>query len=188
MSTQLHALLCDRRTIHDFKAVEVSDAALERGVRAGMAAPNHRMTEPWRFIRVGPKTRGELMKLAIELKSAAGPLPEAAAERLRQKFSNPAILLVACQELAERADVREEDYASVACAIHNLSLSLWAEGIGCKWSTGAVTRDAATYASLGVDSDRLRIVGFLWVGVPAGESGLKPRRKRPLSDVLAQLP
>lgn len=188
MSTPLHTLLRERRTVHEYSPREIPLEALERGVEAAMAAPNHRMTEPWRFLRVGPSTREALIQRALELKGRAGAFPQEAAERLRKKFTNPAELLVVCQVLAERPDVREEDYASVACAIHNLSLSLWAEGFGSKWSTGAVTRDAATYRILGLNSEHQRIVGFLWAGVPASEPKPKPRRKRPLSEVLQECP
>ena len=52
-------------------------------------------------------------------------------------------------------------------------LSLHAQGIGTKWSTGGVTKHPDTYALLGVDAEQERIVGFLWAGyaatVPAPE-------------------
>jgi hypothetical protein len=57
-----------------------------------------------------------------------------------------------------------EDYAAVSCAVQNLSLSLFADGVGSKWSTGPITTDAATYAASGVDPAVERIVGFVWIG------------------------
>ena len=48
--------------------------------------------------------------------------------------------------------------------IQNLSLSLIADGVGSKWSTGKITNDFNTYQIAGIDPTVEEIIGFIWVG------------------------
>jgi nitroreductase len=181
-------LILDRRTIHDYAPGPLPSGALERAVAAAMAAPNHRMTEPWRFVRVGPEARRALVAISAELKGGSAPLSESALEKLEAKMLNPAELLVVCQVLHEKPDVVREDYAAIACAVQNAMLSFWSEGLGSKWSTGAVTTDDRTYRALGVDRSKETIIGFLWAGQAASLDLPKPRRRRSLDEVLRSVP
>lgn len=45
-----------RRAVFDFRTERVPDDLLMRILEAGAWAPNHRLTQPWRFIAVGPQT------------------------------------------------------------------------------------------------------------------------------------
>jgi len=82
--------------------------------------------------------------------------------------------------------IAREDYAAVACAVQNLMLALHAEGVGSKWTTGAVTRDLRTYDLTEVDFDIERIEGFIWIGIAA--AGDKPTRRLGPNDILRELP
>jgi nitroreductase len=181
-------LLLTRRTIHDYQPGPIPAGAVERAATAAMAAPNHRMTEPWRFVRVGPEGRRALVDISAELKGGGAPMAEAALEKLRAKMLNPAELLVVCRVRHDDADIAREDYAAIACAVQNAMLSFWAEGVGSKWSTGAVTTDHRTYAALGVDPQTEEIVGFLWAGQALRMDLPKPRRRRGLEEILRSVP
>jgi nitroreductase len=181
-------LILTRRTIHDYQPGAIPEGAVERAATAAMAAPNHRMTEPWRFVRVGPQGRRALVDISAELKGGAAALGEPALEKLRAKMLNPAELLVVCRVLHDDADIAREDYAAIACAVQNAMLSFWSEGVGSKWSTGAVTTDERTYATLGVDPKAEEIVGFLWAGQALRVDLPKPRRRRGLEEVLRSVP
>jgi nitroreductase len=181
-------LIASRRTIHDYEPGPVAEGSIERAVSAATAAPNHRMTEPWRFVRVGPEARQVLVGVSAELKGGAAALGEPGLQKLRAKMVNPAELLVVCQVRHDKQEIAREDYAAVACAVQNAMLSLWAEGIGSKWSTGAITTDERTYRTLGVDPQREEIVGFLWAGRAARLDVPKPRRRRELAEILRSVP
>ncbi|MEN9581897.1 MAG: hypothetical protein RJA70_4906, partial [Pseudomonadota bacterium] len=71
----LEALL-SRRTIHDYLPEPVAPSILRRALEAALAAPNHRMTEPWRFVQVGPEMRRRLADIAVGLKGNKGVLSE----------------------------------------------------------------------------------------------------------------
>ncbi len=189
VATSIQEILLQRRTVHDYRPDPIPEAVLRRALAAALSAPCHRMTEPWRFVRVGGVTRARLADIAVRVKqeSAAQPLSEAAVAKARAKVLGPPELLVVSRVRHRDAAIEREDYAAVACAIENLSLSLWAEGVGSKWSTGRVIADAETYATLGVEFADEEIVAFVWIGVPASAAP-KPKRRRGLSEVLRQLP
>ena len=180
-------LIADRRTIHDYRVEPLPEGALERGLTVALTAPNHRMTEPWRFVRVGPNARARLVDISADLKSGGAGLGGPALDKLRAKMLSPAELIVVCQVRSEDPDLAREDYAAVACSIQSAMLAWWSEGIGSKWSTGGVTTDARTYEVLGVDPSQEEIVGFLWAGYSARETP-KPRRRRALAEVLRVVP
>jgi len=158
-----------RRTIHDYAPGPVDESAVLRALEAAHFAPCHKCTWPWRFTRVGPQTREQLLAIARRLKSAKGPLDDRLEAKLRARMLHPGALIVVSQVLDADPDRRREDYAAVAAAIQNLCLCLASDGIGSKWGTGGVTRDPQTYTLLGIDSQVEQIVGFVWVGNPARE-------------------
>lgn len=180
-------LLRSRRTVHEYRPEPIPDGCIERALAAAIAAPNHHMTEPWRFRRVGPYTRDQLLDVYLDIKrKKAGNLTDKQEERLRAKFTTAAQLLVVSRVRNDDHVTAREDYAAVACAVQNLMLALHAEGVGTKWTTGAVTRDPRTYDLTEVDFDLERIEGFIWVGIAA--DGDKPKRRLRPGDILRELP
>jgi nitroreductase len=168
----LYEGLLSRRTVHKYEDRAVPEDALLRALEAARWAPNHKLTEPWRFCVVGEQTRARLGEVAARLgeKKAAGfPDDEKARqiERARSKIRDlPALLVISYTRSPDDAFRDREDYAAACCAVHNLQLSLWADGLGTQWSTGGVTRDDETYEILGVDREAEDIIGFLKVGYP----------------------
>lgn len=175
-----------RRTIHCYVPGPLSEDALQAALAAAHAAPNHKLTVPWRFTVVGAETRARLAEVGVAVKSAKRELNAEAQAKVRAKITDPSGCLVVSQVLHQDPFVRNEDYAAVACAIQNLMLSLHANGLGSKWSSGGVTRAPETYALLGIDAARERIVGFVWVGTPAKVPD--PGRPLSLEQVVRRLP
>nr|MBX2797683.1 nitroreductase [Myxococcales bacterium] len=160
----LHQALITRRTVQRFVPGAVPDDVMDRALTAATFAPNHKLTWPWRFTLPGGEAREALCALNLKLKSAQrSPTPELA-RALRAKMLDPDRLLVVRQVLAGDPGREQEDYATCACAIQNLSLSLHADGFHSKWSTGKVTTHPRTYEILRIDATQERIVGFVWIG------------------------
>lgn len=180
-----------RRTVQRYTTEPIPEGCVERALECAIRAPNHKLTNPWRFTRVGPETRTRIIELGVEIKrdkcSARGiELSEDKEARIRAKLGNSAEVIVFSQALDDDDFRRKEDYATLACAIQNFMLSLWDEGVGSKWATGSVTRHPQTYEILGIDADREEIVGFVWVGHSSQENFETPRR--PLDEVYRELP
>lgn len=184
---QLYDAIHRRRTIHAYLDQPLPEGAFDRIVEAAHQAPNHKLTWPWRFNRVGPETRRRaLLPLGIRLKSPEGrdPSPRLV-EKITEKLLHPAELIVVTVVRCDDAFRSREDYAAACCAIQNLQLAATAEGVGAKWSTGGLTTHPETYAAVGVDPDEEEIIGFVWIGVPAKVPTVK---RPPVEAVLRQTP
>jgi nitroreductase len=183
----LAQVISSRTTVHDYAPEPIPDAIVERALTLALAAPNHRLTEPARFVLVGPETRRRLADISVELKLRKGPMSERMEADVRAKIERPPVLVVLCRARSDKPDVEREDYASIACGVQSMAEWLWAQGIGAKWSTGGVTTAKATYEALGMPETEQEIIGFLWIGKPAGETK-KPKRQLTLADVVRRLP
>jgi len=172
-------LLRERRTINKFKPTPPPHELIEQAVEVARWAPNHRMTQPWRFYLLGEQSKQKIIDLNVDLVLAKKG--EAAAKVKRKRWEAvPGWLVVTCKRSEDPLQA-QEDYAACCCAVHNLTLFLWSHGVGCKWTTGAVTRDPRFYQSLDIDAQAEELVGLLWYGYP----DQSPRTKRkPVEDIL----
>ena len=143
-SRSFEELVTTRRTVHLYRTDSVDDEIIARALKAAHHAPNHKLTWPWRFTQVGPDTRAQLAELAVVVKERQAPLMEGQREKIVAKITNPAELIVVSLLRCEDEFRAREDYAAASCAIQNLMLSLHADAVGSKWSTGKVTRDPET--------------------------------------------
>ena len=164
-------LLLGRRSVRLFRDAPLDEADLRRALEVAVWAPNHRRTEPWRFIVVRAETQHRLADRAGELKRLAHPRPDgpeaaSVAARAREELVAAAALLAVVQRLAEDPAVAMEDYAACALATDRALLALWARGVAGRWSTGGITRDEQTLTLLGVGSKE-RLVFLSPLGYPA---------------------
>ena len=176
-----------RRTIFRFKPDPVPKEKVEKAFEYGIWAPNHHVTEPWRFVVLGEQTKLKLARRYAEIQMER--VPDHVEEEHRAKIgeegyakfmSKPTIVAVSClQEGDEQA--RREDYAAACCAMQNVQLAAWAEGIGMQWSTGPITFEQGTYGLLGIDPEREYIIGFFYTGYPAE---VPKAKRKPLAEVL----
>ena len=167
-----------RRTIFKFKPDPVPKEIVENLLFAGIWAPNHRLTEPWRFTVIGEDVKLKLAeryrdmkieKMVSKLDKKKGLVDinlVEIGERGFQKFmSKPTIVAVSCiQEGNEQR--QREDYASACCAMLNIQLAGWEQGIGMQWSTGAITMEKQTYSLLNINPEIEYIIGFYYMGYP----------------------
>jgi nitroreductase len=158
-------LIRERRTVHNFLPQRPPEETILRAIDAARWAPNHYLTEPWRFYLLGPESADAIARLNSELVRAAQG-PNAARAKLERWRTVPGWLLVTCALSADPVRARE-DYAACCCAVQNLLLALWSEGIGVKWTTGEVTRSPRLYELLGIDAERESVVAMLWYGYAA---------------------
>ena len=173
---EINQAIKKRRTIHVFSRKRVPREVIEKSIVAANQAPCHRRTFPWRFTNIGMKKRQLLYQLQLTLKFGDKPPDESILKKIRDKMLNPSHLLIATQICTDNHVQKLEDYAACACAIQNLSLSLVADDVGCKWSTGKITTDPNTYQIAEINPSEEEIIGFIWIGY-----GIKPPLiRRPL--------
>ena len=125
-------------------------------------APNHHLTNPWRFRVIGPVTLAALKQ--------ADPAGAAKLDR--------APTLVACSVVqSDDAEQNEEDIAAGACAVYAIMLAAHARGIASYWRTPAVLRSPAGRAATGI-ADGEHVLGLLHLGY-ADRDWLPPDREPP---------
>lgn len=170
-----------RRSIKKFTDRPITRDEVERVIAAAAQAPNHRMTEPWRFYVLGLEARRAYGRVlgARKARRVEDPLAAAqvAAKVEDEHAALPAMLAVAMR-LDENPEIQEEDYASVMMAVQNLSLAALAAGLGTHLKTGAVMQDPGARAAVGVAADE-RIVAIVNLGEPAEIPAPKARRAAP---------
>ena len=182
-SQALATLLRGRRSIDLFQPEPVDNGVLLDAIEVARWAPNHRLTEPWRFYLVGINTRHALIELAAELDAAKKG--ERAGEARRARLEAIPGFFVLTSRSSEDPLLDRENYAACCCAAQNLMLFLWQRGIGVKWTTGAVTRDPRFYELLGIDSAKEVVVGFFWYGVPRV---VPAQQRREVADIVTERP
>jgi len=172
-----------RRSINLFLQTRVPGELLQEAIEAATWAPNHHVTEPWHFYRLGRETIARCLDLCEDIVTAAKGA-EAAAFKRASWAQKPGWLVVTCRRSDDELRQRE-DYAACAAAVQNLMLYLWKAGVGSKWTTGAITRDPRFLDILGVDGDAAFVVALLWYGY----AKVTPQqRRKPPQDVTTDLP
>jgi nitroreductase len=176
-------VLRGRRTIELFLQTPVPDALVHEAIETATWAPNHRVTEPWRFYLLGEETKQKSLDLCREI--VAARKGEKAADFKRQSWSEkPGWLVVTCTRSDDEL-LQKEDYAACSVAVQNFMLHLWKAGVGCKWTTGDITREPRFLDIIGVDESEAFVVGLIWYGYPK----LTPSQTRKeATEVLIHLP
>ena len=172
-----------RRSIKTFTDRPVPQKEIEQLLNAVCQAPNHRMTEPWRFYVLGPQARRAYGEALGRRKAKRIDDPEAGQAVIEKVAmtheSLPAMVAVAVI-VHENPEIREEDFAAVYMGIQNLSLVAHAIGLGTHIKTGAIMDDPAARAAVGVPEGE-RIVATINVGKPEGLPD--PRLRRPAAEL-----
>jgi nitroreductase len=160
-----------RRTHKQFGAGPVDDGTLRELLALATLAPNHHLTEPWRFRVLGPEVRARI-DVAVGAKEAA---------KLRRA---PTLVLVTVLPSEDAAEARE-DRDATAAAVQTLLLAATARGLASYWRTPQSFRDEDVRALLGLDP-REQVVALVHLGPPASEPPAKARG--PLEAVVRVLP
>lgn len=172
-----------RQSIGRVKQDPVSKELIEQILESAVHAPNHKITEPWRFHVFTGKGRGELAraraKLAEILAAEEGEEEELVAGRVsrerKKTFRSPVIIAVI--SLAGRDEVETlENYAACCAAVQNMQLTAHSLGLASIWRTGPVAYHPFMREFFGLD-DGDRIVAYLYLGYP--DMGERPRRRSP---------
>ena len=152
-----------RRTHKAFQPEAVPRELLDELLELARWAPNHHLTNPWRFRVLGSGT-------LLRLKQAAGP--EAAAKLDR------APTLVAVTAVSSPDPVQnEEDLSATACATYAVLLGAHARGLAGYWRTPGVLRTPAGRDALDIPDDE-RFVALIHLGWPRQEKEAPDRAPR----------
>ena len=162
---ELDELIRTRRTQKAYEPGPVARETLDELFELARWAPNHHLTNPWRFRVLGPA--------ALEaLKAAAGP--ESAPKLDRAPTLVAASVVQTGDEVSD-----DEDFAAAACASFIVLLGAHARGLDGYWRSPEVLRTAEGRAACGI-GDGEKVLGLLHLGYGKGS---KPAPERaPVED------
>jgi nitroreductase len=152
-----------RRTHKVYGAEPVPRETLDELFELARWAPNHNLTNPWRFRVLGAES-------LARLKEAAG---EEAAAKLDRA---PTLIVVSAAETGDPVQ-DEEDYAAASVAAYIVLLAAHARGLAGYWRTPAVLRTTEGRAAADVPETE-RVIGLLHLG-PRRQEKEPPGRMAP---------
>jgi nitroreductase len=168
---ELEEAIRTRRTHKAYVPEPLDRETLDELFELARWAPNHHLTNPWRFRVVGPHA-------LQRLKDAVGD-PVAAAKLDR----TPTLVVVSATQSGEPV-ADEEDLLATGTAAYLVLLAAHGRGLGGYWRTPEILRTPAGRAAVQVPDDE-RVVGLLHLGQPRQEPRAPARA--PVDDVAIYL-
>lgn len=178
----IYEIIKERRTIKQYETREVSHDVIARMLDAAIWAPNHHLTEPWRFLVLTGAAKDGLAGIRRQqvAERFADPTTQQARaaldEAYRRMAGASALIAVICKDGAT-AELTDENRFATAAAIQNILLLAGAEGLASFWSSGVV-HYAPARAYLGLADDEF-LMGIVQLGYPAQ---VRSGRRTPASD------
>jgi nitroreductase len=133
-------------------------------------APNHNLTNPWRFRVLGPRA-------LTRLKAAAGPESAGKLDRA------PTLVVASCIRSGEEIE-REEDLLATGIAAFIVLIAAHGRGLAGYWRTPDVLRQPAGRAAVGMGEGE-HFVGLIHLGHPIQER--RPPEREPARNVVTYL-
>ena len=154
---------------------EVDRALIEKLLAAAVRAPNHHLTQPWRFVVLQGDARAELGRAWAAGLERLGKDPAKAGDKVLRA---PVILVVIERPHLDNPKVVEiEEHHAVGAAIQNILLAAHSFGLGAMHRTGDVARMPEVLAHLGVEPGEI-VVGFIYVGAAPDGDNRRPQSRR----------
>lgn len=180
---QVRQLIRSRRSVFPamYKPQPIPRAILEEVLENANWAPTHRNTEPWRFKVFTGAALQELSDYLGDYYEANTPAEKFSAMKLKKTRKKPlqsgAVIAICMQRDANERVPEWEEIAAMSCAVHNMSLSLYAHGIGNYWSSPAAILKARDFLGL---QEGEKCFGLLYMGY-FDDPGL-PGKREPIAN------
>jgi nitroreductase len=162
----LEEAIRSRRTVKAFDPLPVERETLEELFELARWAPNHHLTNPWRFRVVGPESLARLKHAAADLARDEAPagadgvkIGEAAAAKLDRA---PTLVVCSAVQSGDAVQDEEDRYAAV-CAAYIVLLGAHVRGLAAYWRTPAVLRSDAGREAVGLSGGE-RFIALLHLG------------------------
>jgi nitroreductase len=174
-----------RRSVGRLREDPVSRELIKMILESAVHAPNHKITEPWRFHVFTGKGRGELARARAELArilaEAEGEEEEFISGRMsrerKKAFRAPVVIAVISKVGRDEVETLE-NYAACAAAVQNMQLTAHALGLATIWRTGPVAYHQHMRDFFGLEPGD-KIVAYLYLGYP--DAPETHRRREPAS-------
>ncbi|HLP12391.1 MAG TPA: nitroreductase [Flavobacteriales bacterium] len=172
--SEITEVIKNRRSIfpEQYSERKVAREIIEKMLNNAIWAPTHGMTQPWRFkvfMEDGLKKLSDNLSRLYRETTPAEKFMQSKFDNFVNRPLKSGAVIAICMQRQETEKIKEiEEVEAVACAVHNMHLTLTAYGIGGYWSTGGATytEEMKTFLGLGAKD---KCLGFFYVGYPAIE-------------------
>ncbi|WP_179289924.1 nitroreductase family protein [Shouchella clausii] len=172
-------LIKGRRSIKKFKPDPVSIEEIVEILEVAKWAPNHKLTEPWRFLLYAEEGKKQFVDAYLKTQAGSdGKIPEKAQKKAAYFREIPLHLVVVMPE-DPRQKTWDEDYGAVCAMIQNIQLAAWARGIGMIWRTNDWIYNPVFREAIGVQPGE-KIVATLMIGY--GDFIPEAKERTPIAD------
>ena len=162
-----------RRTHKAYRPEPVDAKTLDELLDLARWAPNHHLTNPWRFRILGP---GSLERL----KAAADAAKPGSARKLDRA---PTLVVVSAGQTGDPVQDKE-DVLATGVAAYIVLLAAHARGLAGYWRTLGILDQPEGRAAVGLGPDEVA-VGLIHLGHPLHPP--QPSERAPLADVATRL-
>lgn len=171
-----------RRSVKIFKDIEpVKKEVVEELLEAATMAPNHRLTEPWRFFVLQGDGRLPLSRAMGDWIKEIEEDPNSdkaqkRMEKMKQKsLIAPTVIVVALSHDPNGKGIYTEDVSAVSAAVQNILLSAHSKGLGAIWKSGAVY-NSTPVKKLFKLGDNEEVLGVVFIGESDMKKEIPSRR------------
>jgi nitroreductase len=160
-----------RRTHKQYGSEPVDEETLRELIDLARYAPNHHLTQPWRFRVLGPEIRARIDELA--------------GEKEAMKLRRAPTLVLATASLSGDPLTDEEDLHATAAAVYAVLLGATARGLASYWRTPACFAEQGVRDAIGLEANE-RVVALVHLGPLVSDPPEKERA--PIAEVLRFIP
>ncbi len=173
-----------RRSIGKMTAQVPHQNLIRQIIEAGTWAPNHHLTEPWRFFVLQGEARTALGKVMSGVAAARETDPAVASQAAERAITKPLrapyVIAVGVEPSIDPSIPPIEEIAAGSAAIQNMLLAAEALGLAAIWRSGWIAFEPEVREHFGI-SPRGTMLGFVYVGYAAMQPPV--RQRRPVEDV-----
>jgi nitroreductase len=182
---QVNQLIQNRRSTKPrfFNGDKIPNALVWKVLENGNWAPNHGLTQPWRFKVFTDSGLEKLANFQANLYKEITPEekfnPEKY-ERMKTNLLKSSHVIVICMKRQKSEKILEiEEIEAVACSVQNMALTASAYGICSFWGSGGITYTDELKEFLGLEA-KDRCLGYLYLGY--SDNPTTKSRRDPIQD------
>ena len=183
---KLNELIKSRRSTkpRGFNGAKIDDKLVWQILENSNWAPNHGLTQPWRYKVFTDSGLEKLADFQADLYRETTPEEKFKPdkyERMKTNILKSSHVIIICMERQASEKIPElEEIEAVACSVQNMALTAAAYQICSFWGSGGVTYTDELKAFLGL-GERDRCLGYFYLGYsdrPSTKSHREPIKER----------
>lgn len=180
----LSHLIQNRRSTfpNTYKPGNISEDLIKLLILNASWAPNHKKTEPWRFVLIQDEKKLALSNFLAEFYRSSTPVDAFDAIKMKKAgekaLQAAAIIAICIHRSPESLLPAWEETVAVACAVQNLWLSCTALKLAGYWSTPKAIASMNQFLGL---TENQECLGLFYLGWPNGEPPKASRK--PIEDI-----